>query len=395
MKLPPELEAAFRQETGHPPLVSARALYDLSGKLGETFLAAHDQSVMFFSKSLGGARETRVLSWTEIQAAELRRESIFIILDLQTRSGPVRLQFSSWAEPAPSRVLELWSAAKGSSKAQPPGPVPTLPPVAAIPPPLSPVGAFCAGIHALIRCDERIEPAELNFLSARIPYATAIEEGRQFLERHGLEVLCRHLPRYLNPAQQRCLMANLIGVAMVDGVLQSKEHTLLDHFQKALDFPAAEAETLFKALMTKNNLAVFASQGTGGSLPEADGLTPLMAYCAALLAMMDADRQATPAEQELLSLTIPYPEEIELGRDYLHAYGLDHLLSRLSRVLARPQRLCLLANLIALAMVDGLIRSSENELLDRFQQALELAESDFASLYEALMIKNNLSVLAA
>jgi tellurite resistance protein len=190
-------------------------------------------------------------------------------------------------------------------------------------------------------------------------------------------------------------MANLISVAMVDGWVRRREVEVLNRFQSALGLTDAERETMFNLLMSKNNLAVFSpAEGDAPSLPEADGLTPLMAYCASLRAMMEADQETTTGEEKLLHLTVPYPNDIHLGEEFLRAYGLDHLLNRVGSVLNAEQKRCLLANLIAVAMEDGVIRSSEQRTLDQFRQALGIGEDIYASMYEILFVKSNLAVFA-
>jgi hypothetical protein len=76
------------------------------------------------------------------------------------------------------------------------------------------------------------------------------------------------------------------------------------------------------------------------SATQGDELTPILTYCAALWAMITADQTTLPEEQELLTLTVPYPEDIRLGRECVQAQGVDFLLSRLPQVLALAQRLC-------------------------------------------------------
>ncbi len=399
MKLPKLLAEEFQQKRGHAPLVAVRSMYDLQGALGETYVAADAEGAVLFGRTIGGSRETRVLAWSEVRQATVQTEQVFAFLELHLPTGPVRLQFSGWDAPRLRQVVELWRAHQAPAATTTSAAL-AAPAIAVSPPPqflpaVTPLAAFCAGIHAMIECDGRLEPAELNFLSQRIPDAKAILEGHQFLRQHGINTLCQCVNAVLNDAQKRCLWANLVAVAMVDGLLQSTEQELLERFQSALTIPEEEKQTVFEVLMAKNNLAVFASDEGAAALADSDGLTPLMAYCAALRAMMEADQDRSPREEELLVSTVPYPEDIRLGQDYLQAYDVDHLLGRLASVLNHSQRLCLAANLIALAMVDGVIHGSEQELLHRFQQAMELSDADYVRLYGTLLLKNSFSIFGS
>lgn len=390
MKLPDALAESFRKDNGRDPQLVARALYDIQGNLGTTYVAAADDSVTLYSRPSSGTDSTEVLRWTQITQATVRADSAFAFLEFSTARGPFVLRFSGWDKPALDSLVEQWRRAS-SARPQPSTGTPAAP--AAPQPQLSPLAAFCASLHAMIECDQEVAPAELHFLSSRIPDERTIREGREFLQQAGLDKLCEALPTALNEAQRRCLMANLIGVAMVDGLLRSAEMELLNRFQAALQIAGPDREAMFGALLARNNLAVFPASGS--VLPDADGLTPLMAFCAALLAMMEADGSVAREEMELLTLAVPYPDDIRLGQDFMHAYDLDHLLDRLSGVLDAPQQRCLMANLIAVMLADGMVRSSEQALLARFKQALNFGEGDYAALYEALLVKDNLAVFAA
>jgi hypothetical protein len=49
---------------------------------------------------------------------------------------------------------------------------------------------------------------------------------------------------------------------------------------------------------------------------------------------------------------------------------------------------------LGIAMADGLLRSREQELLARFQEALQFPTEDYATMQDVLMTKNNLQVFA-
>lgn len=414
MKLPDALADDYRRERSHDPQLVVRSLYDLEGRLGATYVAADADTVTFFSRPSAGVPTCLTLSWPEIRAAQARSEGAFAVLELTAEPRSFTLRFSGWDKPQLDALVGLWHQhATASGPATTPAPTlsqfPASSPVAtpaeappAMPPPppaprlqASPLAIFCAAVHALVECDHEIEKSELHFLTRYVPDPRAIHEGRELLERVGLDTLLDGAGDALNEAQRRCLMANLIGVAMLDGWLRSEEIELLGRFQTALRLSDADRERMFDVLMARNNLTVFPATAVAAATLESDGLTPLIAYCASMLALMEADDGVAPTEQELLTLTVPYPDDIHLGQDYLHAYGLDHLLGRLGAVLNAAQQQCLMANLIALVMADGVIRSAEQAMLERFKQAMNFPEADYAVLYEVLLVKNNLAVFAA
>ena len=114
-----------------------------------------------------------------------------------------------------------------------------------------------------------------------------------------------------------------------------------------------------------------------------------------MVAMMEVDGEAAPIEREILAVTLPYPNEIRRAKAFLLSRGLSQLLSLLSNILNHQQQRCLMANLISMSMADGVIHTCEQALLDRFKQALSFVEADYTALYDVLLTRDNLAILAA
>lgn len=56
------------------------------------------------------------------------------------------------------------------------------------------------------------------------------------------------------------------------------------------------------------------------------------------------------------------------------------------------QRLTAIANLIDIAMTDGILAGAEKELLESYVSAFDLSESDIGKIVGVISIKNNKSV---
>ncbi len=125
--------------------------------------------------------------------------------------------------------------------------------------------------------------------------------------------------------------------------------------------------------------------------PESSGLTPFVAFCAALYSMMEVDGMADAEERHQLERLVGRPEIVTRAIEYLRRDGVDKLLEELPKVLDKEQRLCLMANLVELAMIDGYLRGAEQVLLQRFLKVLQLSTENYDAIYEILTIKNDLS----
>lgn len=62
----------------------------------------------------------------------------------------------------------------------------------------------------------------------------------------------------MNPDQQLIAMANLIDIAMADGVLGDSERSLLEAFVAKFDVPEADVSTIVDVIAIKNNKSAFA-----------------------------------------------------------------------------------------------------------------------------------------
>jgi len=52
----------------------------------------------------------------------------------------------------------------------------------------------------------------------------------------------------------------------------------------------------------------------------------------------------------------------------------------------------MMANLVEMAMIDGLVRGKERKLLSQVREAVGVEKENFDAIFEVLMLKNNRSV---
>lgn len=70
-------------------------------------------------------------------------------------------------------------------------------------------------------------------------------------------------------------------------------------------------------------------------------------------------------------------------------YSFDECISRASNALNAEQRLVTIANLVDIAMADGLLAGQEKDLLEAYLGAFELKDSDVEAIVDVISIKNN------
>jgi uncharacterized tellurite resistance protein B-like protein len=256
---------------GEPPTVVARALTDIHGATGETYLALGRNHLFVFSTKLGSECQQIHCALDSITAFERENNTPFdtgVHIDCGTQS---------WSLPVPScetealdTMIAAWrrktagrpdrharaeaddgTPAHKDNEQSPPTNNSQPAPV------LSPVIAFSAALHAMMRADETAGAEELHLLNRLIERPAAVEKGVRFLDSCGLDALLDELPALLNNPQKACLYANLAELAMVDGKLKTSEKRLLDSFRTALGITPGESEQLDHVLNVKNDLSVF------------------------------------------------------------------------------------------------------------------------------------------
>jgi uncharacterized tellurite resistance protein B-like protein len=377
MPLPARLAEEFMHQTGQPPGQVARALYPLEGGLGEAYVTGTPDRLMVFSRKLGGTWRTYSLPFAEITTFSVLADGSFCQLDLDLGARRHKLKFSGWDRPVLNQLATMWASATGR-------PV-RVGREADCAVPFTPVTLFCATLHAAMQLDDDPSAPEQLFLARALKDPRGIQDGLAYWKQHGTEETIAAAGISLNPDQRWCALANAIALVMVDGKLTTAEQDFLEQLRAAWQVSTEDFARTQQVLLCKNNLGVFLA---------ADGLVAteaLRTFHAALLAMSQADGEAGECELAMIRALATEVDPVEAAQRALDKGGLDGLLARLP-ALTPAQSCCLYANLLALAMADGALRSRELALLERFREALRLATDTAELLHKTLFRQHNLSV---
>ena len=385
MKLPSELVEEYRKHAEGDPLAVARAIYDLDGGLGETYVITDGTSLMLCSRKVGGTPHVRYFPFNTMEDVTIRDEGSFAGFRFRVEGRDYALRFSLWDRAPLEQIRDLWSHLVQPALTKDLD-APTLP-SSELP---SPLTAFCATLHALMQCDGSVDSKEMEWLVRQIPRPEVIEASRKWLETHGTTVLLQSLSKVLSPAQQRCLLANLLTVAVADGRFRRAEQEFLQRVQQSLSLGAEEMKQLLDALLLKINLAVFAEAGAQSN-PD---WPPLVIFSAAGQALIEGDQNLSLEESAALQHLLDDPELAFQGAMKFQSAGEDGVIRAAAAHLNHTQKRCLVANLISLALEDGLFRSREKALLRRFSDALGLSTEEYQPLQDSILARYDMSVFA-
>jgi len=386
MNLPVEVLQTFDPSTLGEPRVAVHSLFDLEGDVGETHLVADGRTLHLFSRKLGGAFEATSSPLDRVGQMNLGADGLYEVLRFSMNEQARAVRFTSWDRPELERLRELWRAVAPAGTGGEGGEVAAFPRSPDIRIPVASRVLLAASLVAMAEADGEIGESERSAIRRVLGDSPAEAQGADYLRKYGLEPVLSALEAGLSAPQQRCLMANLLAVAMSDGLLRSAEQTLVDRVKQAMALSEDEFQMIHDVLLTQHNVAVFATGGTGPG-----GLTPVEVFCASLYAMAQEDGRVMGEELEALERMVPDEAQWTVAAETSSTRGLEGLLADVGW-LTRAQQRCLLANLLALAMSDGWLRGVEQAEIERFRQALNIPTEDYAVIYRVLMAKDDLSV---
>lgn len=127
-------------------------------------------------------------------------------------------------------------------------------------------------------------------------------------------------------------------------------------------------------------------------------MSPRRALAISLIYCMASDGELAPEEAgHLVSVMGKGATRDELDRclKYVRANGPDKFLEEATPKLSEQQRLCIVLNMIDSAMADGTAEEGEQKLIAQFQQAFGLTDEALHPYFQALVAKNDRSVLDA
>jgi len=125
-------------------------------------------------------------------------------------------------------------------------------------------------------------------------------------------------------------------------------------------------------------------------------ITPRRALVMSLFYCMGADGEIDPEEVgHLMSVLGRDATREELDRCLRHARSTppERFLEETAPKLNEQQRLCILLNMIDSAMADGEAEAGERDLIARFQQAFGFDDAKLGPYFQALVAKNDRTVL--
>jgi len=377
LSLPDKLAADFQNLCSMAPTAVARALSDMDGNTGATWLATDNSRLVFFTRK-PGSNDFEMLPYKFADASELSidDDGKFSFLDITFPDREVKLKFSMMEQMTLAKIESNWTPITRQDDLR-------------APTELTPMLTFLAALQALIQADSDLASQELGWIRENQIDTNALRRAGAWLRDHGLEELLKSINDTFDETQKTCLHANLISLAMADGAYRSKEAEVIDHLREGMGLSEEHHDRMFDLLLARNNMIVFLDEDGEHISPEA-----LSLCCACLLAMCEYDGERHEREEKMVAKLINQTETVNAARTYFDQLGLKGILDYLPGPLNDGQKRFIILNLLWIASADGVFDSHKQDLLDRFRRAMEVDKAQFDSDLQLHLTQQNLAIFA-
>jgi uncharacterized tellurite resistance protein B-like protein len=241
---------------GKSPISLLRSNGDLEGGPGEGYVAAYDDKVFLFSKGMGEDEYQKFEAsyGNGLAGVAIRKEKFNSFLDMNVGGKSFSIKFSSFEEGDLKPMLE-----KCSSDEIQEAPVADVQLAdeqpAAKSSEISPMTAFAAAMMHLAATDNEIVEEENDYIrKACYNDNDIIKAGYELYQSKSYEELLNEFSS-LDHQQALCVMANLIELAMADGVLHRNQQEMIWKFAKAAGV-SGDYEKFREILLIKNQTTV-------------------------------------------------------------------------------------------------------------------------------------------
>lgn len=359
MALPTQLQKEFIAEFKREPHLVLRAVCDLTGGDGLTWLACDGTVLACFSKPAGGEFTRHDYLIAEATALEADAAEAGLLLRCRFPQTEFSLRLPPSEDAALHKLVALLPSLDSVSTIRPP---------AALTPHL-----VCAGAaFALTQADGNFAKEELDWIVAHFGNQNSFRRAGAWVNKHGFAMLLLEAARLLTPSELECIVFNLLELGFSDNKLSREELTMLEEWRQTADMSEERYQRGYDALLAVVSLGVMVKETESG--PD---WTPINLLCAAVLAVIQ--HQPATAERRLKALErrVQSTDAINSGQTYVEQLGMDGLVSALCEMLSPAQRRCVLANVLHEAWLDGEPPAPVTAYLRQLHTAFGIMPADF------------------
>ena len=244
---------------GDNPVAMFRSSGALDGTSGESYIVAYDDKLFLLGRQLGNSEYNILQGNYSANISSMNIESgkfnsqLIVILD----NNEYKLKFSSFEEKDIKLIIELWqAAAKHSGTTPPPLSSGEATATNGTNGTLNAFSLLAAAMMYVAGVDNEIAASEESYI--RRICGVRKDEFRAGVEFYNNNSLADFETQAstMSEAQKLCILANMLDLAMVDGVLHTSEQGIVQSFINSTGLDKNKAGKIIDALEIKNHTAV-------------------------------------------------------------------------------------------------------------------------------------------
>lgn len=359
MALPTQLHQEFVAEFKREPHLVLRAICDITGEQGLTWLACDGTVLACFSKPAGGEFMRYDYNLSEATSLEAGAEGDHLLFQARFPEAEFVLRLPTTEDINLQKLVALQPSMDSVNTLRPPAS-------------LTPHLVCAAAVYAFVQADGVSAKEEVDWVVAQFGNQNSFRRGGSWVMKHGFAKLLEEAARLLTPEQRECIVVNLISLGFSDNKLARQEITMLDEWRQVAGMTEERYQRCYDALLAAASFGTLVND-----TPSGPDWTPVNLLCAGLLGVIQHHPETAERRIKALERRIQTTDAINAGQTYVEQLGTDGLVTVLSGMLQPAQRRCVLANVLHEAYLGGEPSPEVAAYLQQLHDGLGVAPADF------------------
>lgn len=236
---------------GNDPLIVFRSSGALDGSAGESYVIAYEGELCLFGRQLGCSDYITLKGnyVADITVMNIKQSKSNAELLIGLDGTDYKLKFSNFEKKNVETIIDLWQHATASDNND-------VVEVTANAGELNAFAALAAGMMYVAGVDGEIAETEENYIRRICGVRKEdFRTGVEFYNNNSLEEFQQQILK-LNEEQKLCILANMLDLAMIDGVLHCSEQDIIQSYVNNTDIDKNRSGAIIDVLEIKNHTAV-------------------------------------------------------------------------------------------------------------------------------------------
>lgn len=361
MGLPAQLEQEFVRDFKRKPHIILRALCDLTGEPGLTWLASDGTVLACFSKPAGGEFMRHDYAISKATALESGVEGEHLFFQARFPEAEFVLRIPTSEDLALQKLVALQANIETVNTLRPPAT-------------LTPHLVCAAAAYALAMADGTLAKEELDWVVAHFGDQNSFRRGGSWIVKHGFAKLLEEAVRLLTPIQLESIVSSLLALGFSDNRFSHEEIAMLEEWRQAAGMPEERYQRCYDTIVATVSVGLLINE-----TPSGPDWTPVNLLCAAMLGVIQHHPNTAERRIKALERRIQTTDAINSGQTYLEQLGADGLVTALSGMLNSTQSRCVLANVLCEAHLDGEPSPEVSDYLSLLHVGMGVSTADYAA----------------